>query len=250
MNSMKTGNLIATIRRNKKMTQKDLANQLHVSDKAVSKWERGESYPDVSILVHLAAILDITVDELLEGTIRNDIKIDNDVKVLSYQILVDDCQMKYIRDTLISVGIISCSIIAFFSMHFGTNLSIEIKTIISSLFVLVGISIFCFFDKTYHTTIQRLQIVNADINIHNISASCREFVGVVGTCVAYILYIVNMNYEFYLNDYSYSGFLTSPTLYLFLLSMFVLILLFGKMRKNNAYTPRFIYIGAVLSFIS
>ena len=51
----------------RKMTQKDLAERLFVSDKAVSKWERGLSFPDVSLLIPLADIFEVSVTELLEG---------------------------------------------------------------------------------------------------------------------------------------------------------------------------------------
>lgn len=67
MNLEKMGKLIAELRREKKMTQKDLADQLNITDKAVSKWERGLSGPDISLLTPLADILEITVSELLNG---------------------------------------------------------------------------------------------------------------------------------------------------------------------------------------
>ena len=67
MDLKKTGNFICSARRAKNMTQKDLADRLHVSDRAVSKWERGAGFPDVSILTELADALDVTVTELLQG---------------------------------------------------------------------------------------------------------------------------------------------------------------------------------------
>ena len=67
MNLEKMGKFIAELRKSKKMTQKDLAEQLNITDKAVSKWERGLSGPDISLLTPLADILEITVSELLNG---------------------------------------------------------------------------------------------------------------------------------------------------------------------------------------
>lgn len=61
------GNFIAKLRRERKMTQQELAGQLHVTDRAVSKWERGLSYPDVTLLEPLAAALGIGVETLLTG---------------------------------------------------------------------------------------------------------------------------------------------------------------------------------------
>lgn len=66
------GQFIAELRKEKSMTQKDLADQLHITDKAVSKWERGLSYPDISLLTPLANILGITTGELLSGQ-KNDL---------------------------------------------------------------------------------------------------------------------------------------------------------------------------------
>ena len=65
MNKERLGNFISGERKDLGLTQKDLASALHVTDKAVSKWERGMSYPDVTLLEPLAAALDLTVEELM-----------------------------------------------------------------------------------------------------------------------------------------------------------------------------------------
>ena len=72
MDARNTGALIAQRRKALGMTQKQLAERLLISDKAVSKWENGASYPEVTLLPPLAQILGITVDELLAGAVRED----------------------------------------------------------------------------------------------------------------------------------------------------------------------------------
>ncbi len=67
MNKEKFGAFVAALRKEKGMTQKELAEALFVSDKAVSKWETGQSLPDVSLLIPLAEKLGVTVTELLQG---------------------------------------------------------------------------------------------------------------------------------------------------------------------------------------
>ena len=62
------GKFLAQLRKERGWTQKDLAEELYISDKAVSKWERGLSLPDVSLLLPLAEKLGVTVTELLEGS--------------------------------------------------------------------------------------------------------------------------------------------------------------------------------------
>ena len=67
-----TGAVIRKLRENKKMTQEELAGKLFVSSKAVSKWETGQGFPDVSLIEPLAKALGISVIELLSGEdIRN-----------------------------------------------------------------------------------------------------------------------------------------------------------------------------------
>lgn len=57
---------IADLRRNKNMTQMELAEKLNYTDKAISKWERGESIPDVIVLKNIADLFEVSVDYLLE----------------------------------------------------------------------------------------------------------------------------------------------------------------------------------------
>ena len=67
-----TGAVIRRLREKKKITQEELAGMIHVSGKAVSKWETGQGFPDISLLEPLAKALDISVIELLSGEdIRN-----------------------------------------------------------------------------------------------------------------------------------------------------------------------------------
>ena len=67
MDAAKTGAFIAAMRRERNMTQAELAAVLHVTDKAVSKWERGAGLPDINLIEPLAAALDVSVLELMQG---------------------------------------------------------------------------------------------------------------------------------------------------------------------------------------
>ena len=67
MDKYVTGAVIKKLRESKKMTQEELADRLFVSSKAVSKWETGQGFPDISLLESLAKALDISVIELLSG---------------------------------------------------------------------------------------------------------------------------------------------------------------------------------------
>ena len=67
MNQIEIGKFIAKCRKEKKLTQAQLAEKLNITDRAVSKWETGKSMPDSSIMLELCEILGITVNELLSG---------------------------------------------------------------------------------------------------------------------------------------------------------------------------------------
>lgn len=67
MNQYITGNIIKEYREARKMTQAELARKLMVSDKAVSKWETGRSYPDITLIEPLAEALGLSTIELLSG---------------------------------------------------------------------------------------------------------------------------------------------------------------------------------------
>lgn len=71
MDNKKIGKFISSLRKKKSMTQQNLAHKLGVTNKAISKWETGEGYPELTIIPHLAKELGITVDELLAGEYTN-----------------------------------------------------------------------------------------------------------------------------------------------------------------------------------
>ena len=67
MDQIKIGKFIAEQRKSKNLTQSQLAEKLFITDKAVSKWERGKAMPDSSIMLKLCEILEISVNDLLSG---------------------------------------------------------------------------------------------------------------------------------------------------------------------------------------
>ena len=121
MDNEKMGRLITELRKLKQMTQKDLAARLNVTDKAVSKWERGLSCPDISLLPSLSEILGVTIGELLGGE-RYDIEVVNAEKsidnVLQYavkSIKINTASILNISAIVFTivflVGILTCIII-------------------------------------------------------------------------------------------------------------------------------------------
>lgn len=67
MEKRRFGDFISSLRKEKGLTQRELAEALCVTDKAVSRWETGKSYPDIEIMQSIAAYFDVSVNELLQG---------------------------------------------------------------------------------------------------------------------------------------------------------------------------------------
>ncbi len=69
MDCSKVGALILSLRKEKGLTQKQVADAMNISDKAISKWERGQGCPDVSLLGALSALLGVNIERILAGDI-------------------------------------------------------------------------------------------------------------------------------------------------------------------------------------
>jgi len=107
MDQLKVGAFIATKRKEHNLTQVQLAEKLGITDRAISKWERGKSLPDASIMLELCEILEITVNDLLCGEVVMDNyneKIENNMIEVIKQKEESD---KRLLKTEIVIGIIS-----------------------------------------------------------------------------------------------------------------------------------------------
>jgi DNA-binding XRE family transcriptional regulator len=74
MDARKIGSLIKQLRTTNNLTQLALSEKLHVSDRAVSKWERGEGCPDITLITHIAATFGVSIESILTGTLQENEK--------------------------------------------------------------------------------------------------------------------------------------------------------------------------------
>lgn len=110
MDNQTTGIFIASKRKELGLSQKQLAEQLHITDKAVSKWETGNGAPDISNLIPLSEVLGVSVVELLNGhQIEED-----DIKIQSDRIIVENMQISKTKTKkrIIQISIIVALIVA------------------------------------------------------------------------------------------------------------------------------------------
>ena len=89
MDQVKTGRLIRTLRAQKGLTQKKLAEAIGVGDKAVSKWERGLGCPDVSLLPELSRVLGVGLEALLSGQLDANDQERGNMKKLKFYVCPD-----------------------------------------------------------------------------------------------------------------------------------------------------------------
>ena len=86
MDQIKTGGLIRRLRNDMHMTQRELAERIHVSDKAVSKWERGNGCPDISLLSELAEVFGTDIGVLLSGELGANGKENGNMKRIRFYV--------------------------------------------------------------------------------------------------------------------------------------------------------------------
>lgn len=84
MDIEKTGRLICKLRKEKQLTQQQLAELLKVSPKTISKWETGAGCPDISVLSQLAAVLGVTAEQLLKGDLQPSLQDGGNMKRIKF----------------------------------------------------------------------------------------------------------------------------------------------------------------------
>lgn len=89
MDSIKVGSLIYKLRKEKGMTQKQLAELIHISDKTISKWERGAGCPDISLLTKLSALLGVNIEAILNGDLSLNDFVGGNMKKTKYYVCPD-----------------------------------------------------------------------------------------------------------------------------------------------------------------
>lgn len=143
MDQIKIGQFIAQQRKNKKYTQRQLADILNISDKTISKWECGNGFPEISLLIPLCNELEISVNELLSGEKLEETNYKKKAEENMLNMIKEkEENLKKIRLTN-SIGIISSIsfltlmiIISYYGSVFPLYVSIPI--------VIIGISIFIY----------------------------------------------------------------------------------------------------------
>ncbi len=140
MDQIKTGRFIASLRKDKGLTQASLANRLDISDKTVSKWERGAGLPDVSLMLPLCEILEISVNELLTGEKLTDADYKKSAEVTIMSLVQENKENKKRMLQSVMCGIITiiavCSltvIVSYIEMPVAIRIALIIFAVITAV---------------------------------------------------------------------------------------------------------------------
>ena len=141
MDQIKTGKFIAFLRKEKGLTQMALADRLGISDKTVSKWERGAGLPDVSLMLPLCEILEISVNELLSGEKMTDADYKKKAEVIIMNLVQENKENKKRFFQSIACGIITiiavCSLVviaAYIEMSVAIRILLIIFAVVTAVF--------------------------------------------------------------------------------------------------------------------
>ena len=121
MDNNKIGKFIASLRKEKGLTQQELADKLFLTDKAVSKWERGLSFPDITLIEKLAIELDVDVSEILCGEHGKKKKINVQEEIDKAIAIIEENQIQKKREMkkkIKNMSIISLSVLTIFFITF------------------------------------------------------------------------------------------------------------------------------------
>lgn len=151
MDQIKIGGFIAEERKRKGYTQKILSEKLGISDKTISKWERGNGFPEVSLLIPLCSELDITVNELLSGERVSEEQYRKKAEENMVNLVKEAQENK--KKTILSVMVGILTILAavplfmvagMFDMRTGVRITF---IVIGIVVMIIGIAVACIMDR-------------------------------------------------------------------------------------------------------
>ncbi len=151
MDQIKIGKFIAVERKVKKYTQRELADKLGISDKTISKWERGNGFPEVSLLLPLCNELEITVNELLSGKRLQEV----DYKKKAEENMVNlvkeaqESKKKIVLSAMVACLVIIAAV-PLIVVAGAFDMEVWLRTIlmgIGIIIVIIGIAIACILDR-------------------------------------------------------------------------------------------------------
>ena len=131
---MHIGEKIAELRKQSKMTQRELAEKLNVSDKVISKWETGKSLPDVEAMLRLSKVLEVSISELYECVEKTDTR-----KIEEYS---EERVWAYKKYSIVSCFLVVMSLVLFLLTAVNWTRFYDIRDILNFILTMAAIASF------------------------------------------------------------------------------------------------------------
>ena len=225
------GAFIAALRKANGMTQQELADKLNISNKAVSRWERDECSPDISLIPALAEILGVTCDELLKGEriLSNSVQEKSEPKVEKQIKSIFNRSMANFKMMIwISIAISIVGLICMFGISYGAYRTL-IGIIVMGVFAVVAFTVAAIFTSKLKGKMDNELFDSADESlIHKFNHTLGAY-SYVAFCAVILVVAVSVPYLFFSSTYNhgvltFSSYLTlfggiAPTLVLIFLAL-------------------------------
>lgn len=145
MEQIKIGKFISAMRKEQNLTQRQLADQLDISDKTVSKWECGKGLPEVSLMIPLCEILEINVNELLSGERLTDNTYHERAEENMMNLIreKEESRKKIILSTIIALLCTSVLIVCILIVGYIKNINLAVQVSLVTFGVLVFVIGLC-----------------------------------------------------------------------------------------------------------
>lgn len=151
MDQVKTGKFIKTVRKEKNLTQREVAERLNISEKTVSKWETGNGMPEVGLMLPLCELLEISVNELLSGERLDEKQYLKRAEEIIMELLKEKAEAKkrIVMGALICfITLLACITLVLLAGMLEMQVWLRILLIVIALIILgTGIGLACVLDR-------------------------------------------------------------------------------------------------------
>lgn len=151
MDQIKTGKFISQMRKEKSLTQRQLADELNISDKTVSKWECGNGFPEVSLMLPLCEVLNVSVNELFSGEKLTDAEYKKKAEENIMDLIKEKEESKKkvaLQIVVMIISVVSFATLLVTAIKFAPSTLVRIILLVIGAVVFVaGISVACVLDR-------------------------------------------------------------------------------------------------------
>lgn len=256
MDKKKTGELIKDARTRKNYTQSELGELLGVTNKAVSRWETGESFPDIGLLESLSNVLDLKIQDIVVG----EIQADNETaftEIVRLSRLQEKAKRKKIVHFAIGImimiysGLIGCNALrgsSLFGDHPGMIYLISLAVIL--MILLYGTKKGDFNEMSNLDEKDNVAKKDSKVNRSLLIASVISGVWIILTTCSTAIMVGNGVMPFHMDASSVGPFLNNQLIVVFLLNMAIMVTKFYRMNKGMEDTYREIFVSISVLYLA